>query len=63
MDLERFPSGKFETNSLILTLGLLTFDILCIIGQETLDSGLLKRKREVKRIRIRKVIQNMMYMQ
>ncbi|MCP3924183.1 MAG: IS1380 family transposase, partial [Desulfobacterales bacterium] len=62
MDLERFPSGKFETNSLIITLGMLTFNLLRLIGQQMLTSGELKRKRPVKRIRIRKVIQNVMYM-
>ncbi len=62
MDLERFPSGKFKTNSLILTLGMLMFNILRSIGQETLASGSLKRKRVVMRIRLRKVIQNIMYM-
>ena len=62
MDFERLPSGKFKTNSLIVALGMLTFNLLRAIGQETLDSGLLKRKRKVQRIRIRKVIQNVMYM-
>jgi len=62
MDFERLPSGKFNTNSLIVALGMLTFNLLRAIGQETLDSGLLKRKRKVQRIRIRKVIQNVMYM-
>lgn len=62
MDLERFPSGKFATNSLVITLGLLVFNMLRTIGQETLASGELNRKHEVKRIRIRKVIQDVMYM-
>ena len=62
MDMERFPSGKFSTNSLIITLGLLAFNILRSIGQNALSSGMLKRKREVVRIRIRKVLQDIMYM-
>jgi hypothetical protein len=33
MDLERLPSGKFATNSLILTLGGLAYNILRAIGQ------------------------------
>lgn len=62
MDMERLPSGKFETNSLVITLGMLAFNILRSMGQEALNSGLLKRKRKVKRIRIRKVLQDIMYM-
>ncbi len=62
MDFERFPSGKFKTNGLIIKLGMLVFNMLRSIGQQTLASGLLKRKRQVQRIRIRKVIQNIMYM-
>lgn len=62
MDIERLPSGKFKTNSLITKLAMLTFNMLRTIGQQTLASGMLKRKREVKRIRIRKVIQDVMYM-
>jgi len=62
MDMERLPSGKFETNSLVITLGMLAFNILRAMGQEALNSGLLKRKRKVKRIRIRKVLQDIMYM-
>ena len=44
MDLERLPSGKFETNELIPELAILAFNILRMIGQEALgtkirDSG------------------------
>lgn len=62
MDMERFPSGKFATNALVLTLGMLAFNILRAIGHETLNSGYIPRKRPVKRIRIRKVLQDIMYM-
>jgi len=62
MDMERFPSGKFATNALVLTLGMLAFNILRAIGHETLNSGQLIRKHPVKRIRIRKVLQDIMYM-
>jgi len=34
MDLERLPSGKFETNKLVLELVILPYNILCMIGQE-----------------------------
>ena len=62
MDIERLPSGKFETNSLIMLLGQLAFNMLRIIGQQSLQTGLVKRKRKVKRIRLRKVLQDIMYL-
>jgi hypothetical protein len=62
MDMERLPSGKFSTNSLVITIGNLAFNILRGIGQNTLSSGEVKRKRKVKRMRIRKVLQDIMYM-
>jgi hypothetical protein len=36
MDLERLPSGKFDTNELILELAMLAYNILRMIGQEAL---------------------------
>jgi hypothetical protein len=36
MDIERFPSGYFKTNALILELGMIAYNILRIIGQESL---------------------------
>jgi len=62
MDMERLPSGKFSTNSLVMVLGMLAFNLLRIIGQQGLKTGLIKRKRSVQRIRIRKVLQDIMYM-
>jgi hypothetical protein len=62
MDMERLPSGKFATNSLILKIGMLAFNILRAIGQATLSSGYMKRKRSVDRIRIKTVLQDIMYM-
>jgi hypothetical protein len=62
MDMERLPSGKFNTNSLVMILGMLAFNLLRIIGQQSLKTGLIKRKRSVQRIRIRKVLQDIMYM-
>ena len=62
MDMERLPSGKFDTNRLVMVLGMLAFNLLRIIGQQSLKTGLIKRKRSVQRIRIRKVLQDIMYM-
>ena len=35
MDVERLPSGKFETNELVLELTVLAYNILRLIGQES----------------------------
>jgi hypothetical protein len=59
MDMERLPSGKFETNQLILHLGVFAYNILRVIGQEgnkTTDAPLRKK---AQRRRIRTVIQNL----
>ena len=36
MDLERLPSGKFETNELIMELAIIAYNILRIIGNQSL---------------------------
>ena len=60
MDVERFPSGKFGTNELVLELTILAYNVLRIIGQKSLRSGNAPRtKRKVKRRRIRTVISNL----
>ena len=60
MALERLPSGKFSTNALMLTLSVLAFNMLRLCGQVAIDKGYVPR-REVKRRRLRKVIQDLMY--
>ena len=62
MDLERLPSGKFDTNALILELGLIAYNILRMIGQGTVGGRAPRQKREVKRRRIRTVIGNLIMM-
>lgn len=62
MDLERLPSGKFETNALILELGMIAYNILRMIGQGTIGGRAPRQKREVKRRRLRTVIGNMIMM-
>lgn len=59
LDLERLPSGKFATNDLVLHFGVLAYNLLRIIGQESLQvhDGPLRKK--VQRRRIRTVIQNL----
>ena len=58
MDVERLPSGKFATNCLVLELMILAYNLLRMIGQESLKHR-PPRKRNVKRRRIRTVIQNL----
>lgn len=57
LDLERLPSGKFDTNHIVLTMGLLAYNILRFIGQASLNTQAPLRKK-VQRRRIRTVIQN-----
>ena len=58
MDVERLPSGKFATNELVLELTIIAYNLLRMIGQESLKHK-PDQKRKVKRRRIRKVIDNL----
>jgi hypothetical protein len=66
LDLERFPSQYFETNSLILTLGMLAYNMLRLCGQESLQRINLDQRptfrKVVSRRRIRTVIQDLIYL-
>jgi hypothetical protein len=57
LDLERLPSGKFATNDLLLTLGALAYNILRMIGQETLLGPDAPPRHPAKRRRVKTVIQ------
>ena len=60
MDVERLPSGKFDTNELVMELTILAYNILRIIGQSSLKSHRSpKTKHPVKRRRLRTVINNL----
>jgi protein required for attachment to host cells len=60
MDVERLPSGKFETNQLVLELAILAYNILRMMGQESLRADdARKLKRPVRRRRLRTVIGNL----
>ena len=58
MDVERLPSGKFETNELVLELAMISYNILRMIGQESLKHK-QSAKRAVKRRRLRTVLANL----
>ena len=60
MDVERLPSGKFDSNKLVLELTMLAYNILRIVGQESLKKRDDPLKKEVRRRRIRTVINNLM---
>ena len=59
MDVERLPSGKFATNALVLELAMIAYNILRMIGQESLKHK-QPEKRKVRRRRLRTVISNLM---
>ena len=62
MDVERLLSGKFETNELVLELTIIAYNILRMIGQETIGGHGPKLKHRVHRRRLRTVIGNMIMM-
>lgn len=61
MGVERLPSGKFETNELVLELTMIAYNVLRMLGQETVHQGKAPAKRTVSRKRIRTVIQNVIH--
>jgi hypothetical protein len=57
LDLERLPSGKFATNAIVLAFGAFAYNLLRIIGQESLKKNdYPPTAHKVKRRRIRTVI-------
>jgi len=63
LDLERLPSGKFSANQHVLDLGMMAYNLLRLMGQQMLDSGLVPgRKADSRRLRLRTVLQNLIYM-
>ncbi|MBC8228730.1 IS1380 family transposase [bacterium] len=63
MDLERLPSGHFSTNTRIMYLGLITYNILRLIGQGSLEYDVYNsRRKKVFRRRLRSVIQDIIYL-
>lgn len=59
MDVERLPSGKFNSNKLVLELTVIAYNILRIIGQESLKKRDDPGRKKVRRRRIRTVISNL----
>lgn len=60
MNVERLPSGKFAVNALVLQVSMIAFNILRFIGQRAIETAeLLPYQVEVKRKRLRKVIDDL----
>ena len=62
LDLERLPSGKFQTNELVLLLGMVAYNILRMIGQESLREADAPIRKQVSRRRVRSVMQDLVYL-
>jgi hypothetical protein len=65
MDLERLPSGNFSTNSLVLLIGMVAYNLLRLCGQLSLEYKEISpayRRKKVARRRVRTVMQDLMYL-
>jgi hypothetical protein len=61
MDLERLPSGKFDTNYFICQLAAVAMNLLRLIGQHTLNEPDTPLRHSAKRRRIKTVMQELMF--
>ena len=61
MDLERLPSGKFDTNFLVCTLASVAMNILRLIGQNALIGEDAPVRHAAKRRRMKTVMQELMF--
>ena len=61
MDLERLPSGKFDTNFLVCQLAAVAMNLLRLIGQNTLNEPDAPMRHSAKRRRIKTVMQEVMF--
>ncbi|MCD8235224.1 MAG: IS1380 family transposase [Prevotellaceae bacterium] len=62
MDLERLPSEKFATNELVMELAIIAYNILRMIGQESVGLKVGLPRHNVRRRRARTVISNLIMM-
>ena len=61
LDLERLPSGKFDTNYLVCELAALAMNILRLMGQSALLGPDAPVRHNAKRRRLKTVIQELIY--
>lgn len=62
LDLERLPSGKFDTNDLVMAFAVLGYNILRWIGLRGLMQQDSPVRHQAKRRRLKTVMQELMYM-
>jgi hypothetical protein len=62
LDIERLPSGKFDTNDLVLAFGVFAYNILRFIGLIGLTGEVAPLRHPAKRRRLKTVIQELMYL-
>ncbi|WP_164931787.1 transposase [Dyella sp. M7H15-1] len=60
LDLERLPSGKFNTHTLVLGLAAVAYNILRLIGQQALLGKEALLRHPAKRRRLKTVMQEML---
>lgn len=60
LDLERLPSGKFDTNVLVLSLAAVAYNILRLVSQQALLRPDAPLRHPAKRRRLKTVMQDMM---
>ena len=61
LDLERLPSGKFDTNDCLLHLAAFAYNCLRLLGQLGLTGEIAPLRHPAKRRRIKTVLQEIMY--
>lgn len=61
MELERLPSGKFDTNYLVCQLAAMAMNLSRLIGQNTFNEPDAPVRHAAKRRRIKTVMQEMMF--
>ncbi len=61
---ELLPFGYFVTNQRVMFLAMIAFDLLRIMGQESLDykGNPIKDRHRIRRRRLRSVIQDLIYL-
>jgi len=63
LDLERLPSGKFATNAIVLSLGAFAYNLLRMIGQESLKvNDCPPTQHKIQRRRVRTVIDRYIFL-
>ncbi len=61
LDLERLPSGTFDTNDVILHLASFAYNALRLLGQRGLSGAIAPIRHPAKRRRLKTVLQEIMY--